>query len=273
VIGADSHPLASCFLHQGDEFVTTQLRLLAGGIALVAGLWLLTGADAAPPQLSKDTYKKAAEADIAQLQKHLATCDGDAKEAKRYGPTAKSLAMILAEYGEATGDKALKDQAIKVGEAIAAKNFKGALDLGKELTAKSSATALPPGGLAKLNKYSLEEVMSPFRGGTVGGLNIEKDIRSLRDGKMAVNAANVEVLAARTGVLMDYASVMPNDKATTNKANTDKWAKYCKDSIDITKKLADEAAKGKKADDKEIIKLIKSLDAKCVDCHKDFRDD
>jgi cytochrome c556 len=49
--------------------------------------------------------------------------------------------------------------------------------------------------------------------------------------------------------------------------------KLSKDSIDLTKKLDEEAAKGKGANEKEIVKLIKSLDAKCVVCHNKFRDD
>jgi hypothetical protein len=252
--------------------VSTQLRSLASASALFAGLWLLSGATAAPP-LAKDTYKKAAEADIAQLQKHLTTCDGDAKEAKRYGPTAKSIAMVLAMYGEAVGDSALKDQALKVADKIGSKNFKEALAAAKGLAVKPGAGPLPASGLAKLNKFALDEVMSPFRVSTVGGLNIEKDIRSLRDGKTAVNPADVEVLATRVAILLEYATSMPNDKATTNKANTDEWVKLSKDSIDLSKKLTEEAAKGKAANDKEIVKLIKSLDAKCVVCHNKFRDD
>ena len=97
--------------------MTTQLRMLAGGSALFAGILIVTGVTAAPP-LAGSSYKKAAEADIAQLQKHLMVCDGDAKEAKRYGPTAKSLTMMLVMYAEASGDKALKEQALKVNEAM-----------------------------------------------------------------------------------------------------------------------------------------------------------
>jgi hypothetical protein len=253
--------------------VTTQLRILVGGTALAAGLLFLAGVNAAPPSLSKDTYKKVAEADIAQLQKTLATCESDASAAKRYGPTAKSVAMMLALYGEATGDTALKDQALKVAEAVGSKKFDAASAAAKSLAVKPGTKPLEPGNLAKTGKYSLDEVMSPFRGGTVGGLNIEKDIRSIRDEKMPVNAADVEVLAARTAVLLDFATAMPNDKATTNKANTAEWEKLSKDSIDIAKKITDEAAKGKGANAKEIVKLIKALDAKCVVCHNKFRDD
>ncbi len=251
--------------------MTNPLRSLVGGTALAAGLCFLSGA--AAPSLAKDTYKKAAEVDIAQLQKHLTTCEGDAKDAKRYSPTAKSVAMMLAMYAEAIGDSTLKDQAIKVADQIGAKNYKEALATAKGLAVKPGSAPLAAAGLAQLNKVSLDDVMSPFRVSNVGGLNIEKDIRGLRDGKIPVNPADIAVLAARTAVLLDYASALPNDKAKTNKANSDEWMKLSKDSIDLTKKLDEEAAKGKGANEKEIVKLIKSLDAKCVVCHNKFRDD
>jgi hypothetical protein len=246
---------------------------LVGGTALVAGIAFLAGANAAPPALSKETYKKVAEADIAQLQKTLATCETDASSAKRFGPTAKSLAMMLAMYGEITGDKALKDQALKVADAVASKKFDAASAAAKGLAVKPGAAPLAPSGLAKIGKYSLDEVMSPFRGGKVGGVNIESDIRALRDKKMTLVPADVEVLAARTAILLDYSMTMPNDKATTNKENTALWEKMSKDSVELAKKISDEAAKGKTANSDEIVKMIKSLDAKCVNCHNKFRDD
>ena len=46
------------------------------------------------PELPKDTYKKVAEADIAQLQKHIAhiidNLESNPKEANRYGPTTRA---------------------------------------------------------------------------------------------------------------------------------------------------------------------------------------
>ena len=95
------------YLHQGDVFVTTKLRALAGAAALAAGLWILTGPTAAPA-MPKDTYKKVVEADIAQLQKHLDhivdNLAANPKEANRYGPTTRGLAMMLTMSAEATGE-------------------------------------------------------------------------------------------------------------------------------------------------------------------------
>src|SRR4029077_12228492 len=146
--------------------------MLAGGAALVAGLWLLTDA-AAAPELPKDTYKKVADADIAQLQKHIAhiidNLESNPKEANRYGPTTRGLAMMLAAYAEATGDEALRTDALKVADVLGKKQWKDAAPLAKMLTIKPGGAPLKPSELYKMHKISLEEMMSPFRGGTVGG--------------------------------------------------------------------------------------------------------
>jgi hypothetical protein len=256
-------------------FVTNQLRLSAGGAALVAGLWFLSAAPAAP-ELPKDIYKKVIEADIAQLQKHLdhivSNLAENPKEANRYGPTTRGLAMMLASYGEATGDEKLRGDALKLAEVLGKKGWKEAAEMAKKLSAKPGAAPLKSGNLHAMHDFHLEEVMSPFRGGTVGGMNIEKDIRAIRDKKTADPAA-AEILAARVAVLNDFASKMPNDKATMNKAKTDQWVKLCTDSIGLSKKLADEAGKGKKANPAELAKIVTAIDAKCVNCHKEFRDD
>lgn len=252
--------------------MTIHLRLLVGGAALVAGMCMLASAGASPP-LSKESYKKAAEANIEQLQKHLSTIDAKPADAKRYAPTAQSLCMMLAMDAEALGDKGLKEKALKVADQIVGKKFKDALDASKTLAVSPGAAPLPPADLTRLSKYGLDEVMSPFRVSTVGGLNIEKDIRGIRDGKMTPNPADVGVLAVRTAVLLDYAMAMPNDKAKTSKANTEEWTKLSKDSIDLARQISDEAAKGKSASNANIVKLVKSLDAKCVVCHNKYRDD
>jgi hypothetical protein len=256
--------------------VTTPLRMLAGGAALVAGLWFLTDA-AAAPELPKDTYKKVAEADIAQLQKHIAhiidSLAENPKEANRYGPTTRGLAMMLAAYGEATGDETLRTDALKVVEVLGKKQWKEALPMAKKLAVKPGAAPLKPAGLHKMHKISLEEMMSPFRGGTVGGMNIEKDIRAIRDGKVEVNAAEIEILAARAAIISDFAIHFPSEKALVSKAKTDHWEKLTKESIDLNKKIIAEAKKGRGANAKELMKMVTALDAKCVTCHKEYRDD
>ncbi len=251
--------------------MTTRLRAIVGGAALATGLWFLSGAVAAPA-LPAGTLKKAAEADVAQLQKHLETCLSDAKEARRFGPTAKALALMIAMYAEAAGDTALKDGALKAADQIAAKDYKAASDTVKGLKVTAAGKALPASGIHSKAGFSLDEAMSPFRTSRVGGLNLEKDIRDYMNAKMPMDTAAVELLAARTAVLGEFSLSMPNDKADINKANKDKWARWSVEMSEISGKISAEAGKGKSANEKELIKLLKALDAKCLDCHNEFRD-
>ena len=256
--------------------MTIQLRLLAGGFALAAGLWFLSAAPAAPA-LPKIAYQKAIRADIAQLQMHLdhivENLASNPKEANRYGPTTRGLAMMLAEYAEATGDEKLRTDSLQLADLLSKKQWKEAAQMAKTLASKPGSAPLKSSDLHKMHKFNIEEVMSPFRSGTVGGMNIEKDIRAIRDKKRAPEPADIEVLAARVAVLNDYASHYPNDKATVSKAKTEQWEKLTKDSIEFAHKLATESAKGKNANASEMIKLVTRIDAQCVNCHKEFRDD
>lgn len=249
--------------------MTTRIRLTVGSIALLAGACSI--AHAAAPALPAESYKKAAEADLAQLKKHLETCDAEPAQAKRFGPTAKAVALMVALYGEATGDEALRDGGVKAAEAIAKKDYKGALAAVKDLAPKGGSKALADGKVHSKAKFGLEEAMSPFRGGKVGGLNIEKDIRDAMKSGTADPAA-LQLLAVRTAALGEFTAAFPNDKAKTNKGNEAKWDKWSKDMVDLSKKIDAEAAKGKAADAKEIVKTLKLLDAKCSDCHNEFRD-
>jgi hypothetical protein len=261
--------------------------LSVGGTALFAGLWLLSAA-AAAPILPKDTYKKAAEADIAQLQKHLAVINGDPMEAKRYAPTVKSLAMMLAMYGEATGDEALRGQALKVGEASSKllaearkpENDKGIRDaceavskLAKDLAVKSGNAPLTPANLQNQNKFALDEVMSPFRAARVGGLNIDRDLKDMtkKVGAAPVDPEAVELLAARTSILGEYMQHFPNAKVN-NQAKLARWEKWSKQTVELSKLLAEESSKGKKADEANLLGLLKKLNANCSECHTENRD-
>ena len=181
--------------------------------------------------------------------------------------------MMLASYGEATGDEKLKSDSLKIAEGLGKKQWKEAADLAKKLTPSPAPRHSVLGTSTPCTSSHWMRSCRPFRGATVGGMNIEKDIRALRDKKVAIDPAAVELLASRVAVLSDYAVHFPNDKAAVNKAKTDQWIKLCKESIDLSRKLAAEASKGKGANPSEITKLVAALDAKCVSCHKDFRDD
>ena len=52
-----------------------------------------------------------------------------------------------------------------------------------------------------------------------------------------------------------------------------KWQKWSTESVDLSKQIVVEAAKGAKADEKTLKKLLTTLNARCTDCHNAFRDD
>jgi hypothetical protein len=245
----------------------TRLRPLAGGAALAAGLWLLTAAAAAPPDLPKEAYKAAIEADIDTIQKLL---NGGMPD-KRAVPTIKAQAMILAVYGEATGNAALTAQALKVAEELAKKpaDFKAADAAAKELSNPKGGTP-PKGPIHTLHRFDLADAMAAFRLGKVGGLNIEADIREGAK-KQAADPKAAQLLATRTAVIGEFTVQMPVEKATANPGNKAKWDKLSKEMIAISKEIAEEAGKGG-ADPKKLGALYRKLDTNCTNCHNDFRD-
>ena len=121
----------------------------------------------------------------------------------------------------------------------------------------------------------LYAAMSPFRGGTVGGLNIERDIRDMTkaNNPKPIDPAAVEILATRTAVLSSYGLHSPNAPGKVNPANKKQWEKWSTEAVNDSKEIEAEAAKGAKADTAKIKKLLNNLDARCQDCHNKFRDE
>ena len=238
------------------------LRLMSGSAAL-AGLcvWAATAA----PELPKDVAKTATAADVADLQKIMETVAANPAKNKGAIRTAKGLVLTLAVYGDA----ATQGQAAKVLLALDKKDYPGAAEAAKGL---SSPKADPAAVKAIQGKYDLEDVMSQFRRGKSGGNNIEADLRdAIKGGSIPPKAA--EVLGARVAALAVYTEKMPNEKAGTNAAMKSKWERFAKEMGKNGKELADEAAKGSKADAKKLVTTLKRLDASCTSCHSDFRDE
>jgi hypothetical protein len=241
--------------------VTAKLRLAAGGTALALGLCALSTTAAAPPTLPGDTYKRAAEADVAALHKLL----NGGKPDKRAAGTIKAEALMIAAYADARGDAALSAQALKVAEAAGKKNWPAADMAAQGLKVGSGSGAGK--GFSAQGKIDLDDVMSPFRIGKSGGLNIEKDLKDAAKGGM-MDPKAAELLGARTSVLAEFTRELPNDKAKTNANNKGKWEKYSKEMHDLSQQIAAEGAKG----NGKIGKQLKALDGVCVNCHNDFRD-
>lgn len=257
------------------------LRTLVGCAALAAGVWVVTGAAFADtPDLPADSYKKAADADLKFLQTRLGElakkeAAGDKILDGQVKP-ALGVSLLLVAYGDVLGDSALKADATKVAEAIAAKKYKDANELGKKLAVKAGKGKVGPlSKPLKSDEAMLAAVMSPFRGGSVGGLNIDRDIKDMTKtmNPAKIDPAAVEILAVRSAVINAYGFNHPNDKAKVNDANKKKWEKWSTESVDVSKKIAAEAAKGAKADEKQLKSLLSTLNARCTDCHNAFRDD
>jgi hypothetical protein len=284
--------------------VNTKFRTLVGGTALAAGLLFLSGAAAAPEQ-PKDTYKKLAEGDIKLLKERLKTLAESPEDPniKGHYRTARSLSMLLAYYGEATGDKELRDQALKVAEELEkikkaaftptakramdgsndaiAKGGKAALALAGKLAFRPGAKPLSPTPLYTLHKIDLEEIMGAYRQGFnkeaekhFGGLGMEKAIKDAvkKEEPVKLDPAAAELIGARSAVIGEFTLHMPNDAATAKPADKAQWEKWSKEMIDLSQQLTAEASKGKAADEKVTLKLLKALDSKCFQCHEEYRD-
>lgn len=263
--------------------MTHTLRTLVGGTALAVGAWLLVGAATAAntPDIPADSYKKAADADIKFLQTRLGELvKMEAEGAKILDGKVKpalGVALMLGAYADVLGDAALKGDALKVAEAINGKKFKDANDVAKKLTAKAGTgkpAAMPaPTGIK--SETMLVAIMSPTRGASVGGLNIDRDIKDLSKtaNPAKLDPAAVEILGVRSAVINAYGFHHPNDKAKTNDANKKLWEKWSAESTDLSKKVVVEAAKGAKADEKALRTNLGLLNRTCTECHNKFRDD
>jgi hypothetical protein len=253
------------------------LRSLGCFAALALGLCALTAPAADAPDLPKDSVKKAADADLKFVQARVAElAQKQAKGEKvldgRLKP-ALGAALCLAAYGDALGDAALKAGGTKIAEALAKKDVKTADMVAKGLAVKPGTGKA--GALTSPLKpeQTLEVAMSPFRGQTVGGLNIDRDIKDWSKAGAKLDPAAVEVLAVRSAFLNAYAHGAPNDKAKTNPANQKLWDKWASEATTASKSLAAEAAKGAKADEKKMKTLLSGVYGRCNDCHEKFRDE
>jgi cytochrome c556 len=243
--------------------VFTRIRLWTGLLALSVGAVALTAANAAGP-LPNAAYQKAITADVAALNTLL----NGGKPEKGAMPTVKPLALVIAMNAKHAGNDGVSAAAVKVAEAAAKKDWAGAAEIAKTLATATGGKA--PSELHKLAKLDLGDVMTPFRLGSKGGLNLEKDIRDAKKAGTA-DPAKAELVGVRCATLAEYTLLFPTDKAASG-ANAAKWKKYSDDMLSASKKIVEESAKGAKADGKAIGKLMGALDGSCVACHNDFRD-
>jgi hypothetical protein len=258
----DGHlvPVLDTLTQPKETSVTAKMRLSTGAACLAAGICLLTTVSAIRAELPKETTKKVIAADIADLQKKVEIIAADPAKTRGTVYTVRGLALLLGTHG----DEALKAQAARVVEALEKKDYKGAVEAAKGLSA-------PKAGPAPKFEYDLADIMSPFRLDRSGGLNIEKDIRDIRKAKK-IDSKDAELIGARAVSIAGFTTKMPNDKAMTNPAMTKKWERWAKEMETSGTELATEGAKGDKADQAKMLSILSRLDASCSNCHTDFRD-
>ena len=252
--------------------MSTRFRIPFGLVALAAGLWVLTPTTAAPPALPKDAYAAAAKADVAFLQAKLAAIVANPNMNKGAMKTIKASALMLAVDAEADGDAALQAQALAIAAAATKKDWAAAEAAAKGMAPKGGAVvAVDKKMLEGTYKMELEEVMSPFRVGKAGGMNLESDLKgALKAG--TIDPKDATLIGTRTAAIGVFTPHFPNDKGGASPAAKKKWDQYTADMVAASKELADEAAKPK-ADTKAMVGALKKIDTSCVRCHGDFRDD
>jgi len=230
--------------------------------ALTALTWLGTAQGRlAEPVGFSDSATLAA--DLAFLQKGL-----QKDPQKRELPTLKAVALLVAlnSQNSKTDQSGVRDGALAVAAALSKKDFAQAKMLAAGL-ADAKPTDKKALDLKTVSKTDLEEIMSCFRRGTVGGLNLEADIKAYSRSVTDVKAAGV--VAGRVALIADYTLWLPpSDAAGDKKAQWDKWST---EMGTIAKDIHSETAKGDQADKAKLAKSFKALETNCNACHTVFR--
>ncbi|MGL6075701.1 MAG: hypothetical protein ACRC8S_16215 [Fimbriiglobus sp.] len=235
----------------------TWIHRLIGATALsVAMFWTLPTDAADLPE-----GNAALDTDVAFLQKGLAK-----EPQKREISTLKAVAMMVAANAQSSKNLAQRDVALAIAGAMAKKDFAEAKKLAGEL-AKAKGSDGKAVDLAKQHSFSLDELMSTFRKGTVGGLNLEADIRAQAKAVTDVKAAGV--IGGRIALIGEYTLALPPENNNAEKKK--QWDNWSKEMTELGLEIAKEAAKGDKASKPELAKKMKALDVNCTACHNVFR--
>src|SRR5687767_12387553 len=150
-------------------------RFAFAAVGVIAFALAAQPADPPEPLIPKDSFRRAADAEIKFLQKALPEIAAAEKPLHGRISAAKGVAMLLVRYSEWLEDDAMKSQAIKVAQKIDEKDWKGAAEVSKALKEPKVDQAALKAALPKVTG----DIFSPFRGGTVGGLNIDRDVKDM----------------------------------------------------------------------------------------------
>ena len=246
-------------------------RRIVGATAFVGlASWSLGATEANP--LPEASSVAVGAADIAFLQKGLGKTP-----VPREIPTLKAVAMLVALNAQHQMDgkdgakmAGLRDAALAVADAVGKKDFAGAKAAAAGLNEIKPAADAKPVKIDELisaHKFDLDSLMSSFRKGTVGGLNLEADVKA--QSKKVTDPQAAAVIAGRIALIGEYTLVLPPEGI--DDAKKKKWDEWSKEMTTLAVGISDEAAKGATADKVKMAKGFRNLDANCNACHTMFR--
>lgn len=236
---------------------------LAAAVTLAAPLPASRAKEPLPPAVAG----KMIDADIAYLKKGLAK-----KPDKPVVNTLHGLALLIAMHAQnsATGADAakmsgLRDQALKVAEALSKSDFAAAKTAAEGLSSPPAGNPKPV-KLHELAGADINVIMGPMRN-SPRGLNIEKDLKA--QSKKVTDVKLVGELAAHSALIAEFTALLPSTEATAAKKKT--WDDSTEEMRKLSREIVAEAAKGDKADKAGLQKKLAALDAACTACHNTFK--
>jgi Cytochrome C' len=249
-------------------------RIWLGAAVLMSGLFALAGATTLAADVPDDVLAGLIEQDARQINKLL----GEPRPEKRI-PFIKSSAMMLAAYAQdgmgknsaqAAKYAALRQNALKVAEAAAAKKLKDAAEPAKALNLNGAGGGdTKPLKLYELHKFDVNDLMAQYKKTAVGGLNIEQDIKDFSK-KPGMKPADAILIAARVQFTSDFLENMQPDEGFNPKKPKPQWDEANKRTRTAAEELA-EVAKAPKVDAAKLQKALSKLDAGCISCHDTFK--
>ena len=245
------------------------LRLMYG-VFLAVGLGLLLTRGESPTVQAKDAEAKMAMTEAIQSNIDYLKAKLAKDPERRAIPRIHGVAMILAQEAQMTGDVKLRDQAIKVAEAVDKKDFATAKTAADALAVGESSDSITPIDLSKTANIDLANIMSVFSLERVGGLEIEKNIRVYS--KTPTDKKAIQAVAQNCVAIGEYTKHLPTTEVAGSADNKKAWDKLTADMIAISKEIGTEAAKGADASDEMLVKKFLDLDDTCYNCHEKFRD-
>jgi hypothetical protein len=246
-------------------------RFACAAIGLIGFALAARPDDPPEPLIPKESFRRAADAEIKFLQKALPDLAAAEKPLQGRINANKGAATLLVRYSEWLGDDALYSQAVKVVLKLDAKDWKGAAEESKALKEPKVDQAALKAALPKVTG----DIFAPFRSTKLNGLNIDHDLKDMTKATARVEGLDIkraELVGVRSATIIELAAKLPVIKEY--KIEQCKWDRDIYATNRTARELAIEAAKGDKADRKELRKLLTTLNARCSDCHTtDGRDD